>query len=135
MAPPYASCAAGFAIAAGPLVAGLLLEHHTWSARFMINVPVLVLAIVGALVLAPPSGAARHSRIDYAGRLLPVVWIGSLVYTLVEPPSSARCYPPRTHRRSAPRQPLGTWRSGGRVPVRRRDRLRGVRFAPPDRGG
>ncbi|WP_199752401.1 MFS transporter [Actinoplanes sp. ATCC 53533] len=79
---------AGFAIAAGPLVAGLLLAHYTWSATFLINVPVVGLAVVGALVLVPPSRAVRQHRIDYIGGLLSVVWISALVYTLIEVPYS-----------------------------------------------
>ena len=79
---------AGFAIAAGPLVAGLLLAHYNWSATFLINVPVVVLAIVGALVLVPPSRAVRRHRIDYIGGLLSVVGISALVYALIEVPYS-----------------------------------------------
>jgi EmrB/QacA subfamily drug resistance transporter len=77
---------AGLAIAAGPLVAGALLEHHGWSSTFLINVPIAVLAVIGALVLVPPSRAAHHNRIDYVGGLLSVVWIGSLVYMIIEGP-------------------------------------------------
>ncbi|MEW2167504.1 DHA2 family efflux MFS transporter permease subunit [Streptomyces sp. NPDC007084] len=77
---------AGLAIAAGPLVAGALLERHGWSSTFLINVPIAVLAIVGALVLVPPSRAAHRHRIDYVGGLLSVVWIGSLVYMIIEGP-------------------------------------------------
>jgi EmrB/QacA subfamily drug resistance transporter len=77
---------AGLAIAAGPLVAGALLENHGWSSTFLINVPIAALAIVGALVLVPPSKAAHHNRIDYVGGLLSVVWIGSLVYMIIEGP-------------------------------------------------
>ncbi|MFB7337984.1 MFS transporter [Streptomyces adustus] len=77
---------AGLAIAAGPLVAGALLEDHGWSSTFLINVPIAAVAIVGAFVLVPPSKAAHHSRIDYVGGLLSVVWIGSLVYMIIEGP-------------------------------------------------
>ncbi|MCH0573020.1 MFS transporter [Streptomyces sp. MUM 136J] len=77
---------AGLAIAAGPLVAGALLENHGWSSTFLINVPVAVLAIVGALVLVPPSRAAHHDRIDYVGGLLSVASIGALVYMIIEGP-------------------------------------------------
>jgi EmrB/QacA subfamily drug resistance transporter len=77
---------AGLAIAAGPLVAGALLEHHGWSSTFLINVPVAAVAIVGALVLVPPSAAAHHNRVDYIGGLLSVIWIGALVYMIIEGP-------------------------------------------------
>ncbi|MGY1497475.1 MFS transporter [Streptomyces sp. QTS52] len=77
---------AGLAIAAGPLVAGALLESHGWASTFLINVPIAALAIIGALVLVPPSKAGHHDRIDYVGGLLSVVWIGALVYMIIEGP-------------------------------------------------
>ncbi|MEU1314248.1 DHA2 family efflux MFS transporter permease subunit [Streptomyces tibetensis] len=77
---------AGLAIAAGPLVAGALLEDHGWSSTFLINVPVAVLALVGSFVLVPPSKAADRGRIDYGGGLLSVVWIAALVYMIIEGP-------------------------------------------------
>ncbi|MFD5908757.1 DHA2 family efflux MFS transporter permease subunit [Streptomyces massasporeus] len=77
---------AGLAIAAGPLVAGALLADHGWSSTFLINVPVAVLAVLGAFVLVPPSKAADRGRIDYGGGLLSVVWIAALVYMIIEGP-------------------------------------------------
>ncbi|MEG8277938.1 DHA2 family efflux MFS transporter permease subunit [Streptomyces sp. AHA2] len=77
---------AGLAIAAGPLVAGALLERHGWSSTFLINVPVAALAVVGAFVLVPPSRAGHRGRIDYGGGLLSVVWIAALVYMIIEGP-------------------------------------------------
>ncbi|WP_408056915.1 MFS transporter [Streptomyces huasconensis] len=77
---------AGLAIAAGPLVAGALLEDHGWSSTFLINVPVAVLAIAGAFVLIPPSKAGHHDRIDYVGGLLSVIWTGALVYMIIQGP-------------------------------------------------
>ncbi|MFD6170071.1 DHA2 family efflux MFS transporter permease subunit [Streptomyces coeruleorubidus] len=77
---------AGFAIAAGPLIAGMLLENSSWQSTFLINVPVIALAIVGAFVLVPPSKATHAPPIDYVGGLLSVVWIAALVFTLIEAP-------------------------------------------------
>lgn len=77
---------AGFAIAAGPLIAGMLLESSGWQSTFLINVPVIALAIVGTFVLVPPSKATHSPRIDYVGGLLSVVWIAALVFTLIEAP-------------------------------------------------
>lgn len=77
---------AGLAIAAGPLVAGALLQHHGWASTFLINVPIAVLAIIGAFVLVPPSKAGHHGRIDYVGGLLSVISVGALVYMIIEGP-------------------------------------------------
>ncbi|MEV5595109.1 MFS transporter [Streptomyces sp. NPDC052496] len=77
---------AGLAIAVGPLVAGALLEDHGWSSSFLINVPVAALGIVGALLVVPASKAGHSDRLDYVGGLLSVVWVGSLIYMLIQGP-------------------------------------------------
>ncbi|MET9413912.1 MFS transporter [Streptomyces klenkii] len=81
---------AGLAIAVGPLVAGALLEDHGWASTFLINVPIAALGIIGALALVPPSKAARPggqaAKIDYVGGVLSVVWVGSLIYMIIEGP-------------------------------------------------
>lgn len=76
----------GIAIAAGPLIAGALLEHYGWASTFLIDIPVAAVAVVGAFVLVPPSKAEATGRIDYVGGLLSVVWIGALIYMIIEGP-------------------------------------------------
>ncbi|MGW3647212.1 MFS transporter [Streptomyces sp. NPDC000878] len=80
------SATSGLAIAAGPLAAGWLLEDHAWGSTFLMNVPLAVLGVVGALLLVPPSKAAQMGRIDYVGGLLSIVSVGSLVYATIEGP-------------------------------------------------
>jgi EmrB/QacA subfamily drug resistance transporter len=76
----------GLAIAVGPLVAGYLLQDHAWGSTFLINVPIAVVAVIGALALVPPSKAEKMGRIDYVGGLLSIVSVGSLVYATIEGP-------------------------------------------------
>lgn len=76
----------GLAIAVGPLAAGYLLGDHAWGSTFLINVPIAVAAVIGALTLVPPSRAATMGRIDYVGGLLSIVSVGSLVYATIEGP-------------------------------------------------
>ncbi|HYM49138.1 MAG TPA: MFS transporter [Candidatus Limnocylindrales bacterium] len=76
----------GLALAAGPLVGGVLGDRFGWPSVFLINVPVGMLAVtVGALAL-PPSAPAPDDRpgIDPAGQLLTLVWIGALTFALIE---------------------------------------------------
>ncbi|MEU9241630.1 MFS transporter [Streptomyces sp. NPDC048385] len=80
------SATSGLAIAVGPLIAGWLLERHAWGSTFLINVPIAVAAVLGALTLVPPSRARDMGRIDYVGGLLSIVSIGSLVYATIEGP-------------------------------------------------
>ncbi|MER7379244.1 MFS transporter [Streptomyces lanatus] len=78
----------GVAVAVGPLVSGWLLEDHAWGSTFLINVPIAVLAVFGALALVPPSKAEGMGRIDYVGGLLSIVSVGSLIYAAIEGPHS-----------------------------------------------
>ncbi|MFE9643994.1 MFS transporter [Streptomyces sp. NPDC006365] len=78
----------GVAVAVGPLVSGWLLEDHAWGSTFLINVPIAVLAVFGALALVPPSKAEGMGRIDYVGGLLSIVTVGSLIYAAIEGPHS-----------------------------------------------
>ena len=39
--------------ALGPVVGGVLLEHFWWGSVFLINIPVMVVLVVGGIVLLP----------------------------------------------------------------------------------
>ncbi|MFC9843696.1 MFS transporter [Streptomyces sp. NPDC060223] len=80
------SATSGLAIAAGPLAAGWLLENHAWGSAFLMNVPLAIVGVAGALLLVPPSKAAKMGAIDYFGGLLSIVTVGSLVYATIEGP-------------------------------------------------
>ncbi|MFF2518633.1 MFS transporter [Streptomyces sp. NPDC058086] len=80
------SATSGLAIAAGPLAAGWLLKNHAWGSTFLMNVPIAVVGVVGALLLVLPSKAEKLSGIDYVGGLLSIVTVGSLVYATIEGP-------------------------------------------------
>ncbi|WP_371600574.1 MFS transporter [Streptomyces sp. NBC_00564] len=80
------SATSGLAIAVGPLAAGWLLEDHAWGSTFLMNVPLALVGVVGALLLVPPSKAEKMGRIDYVGGLLSIVTVGSLVYATIEGP-------------------------------------------------
>ena len=57
----------GLAIALGPLLAGWILDSHSWSITFLINVPIAAVAAVAAVILVPPSKAEHLGRIDWIG--------------------------------------------------------------------
>jgi EmrB/QacA subfamily drug resistance transporter len=78
------SASSGLAIAAGPLLSGLLLRSYSWPATFIIYVPIAAAAIVAALILVPPSRAERSRRPDLIGGLVSIVAVGALVYTIIE---------------------------------------------------
>ncbi|NUU26253.1 MAG: MFS transporter, partial [Streptomycetaceae bacterium] len=77
------SATAGVGLAAGPVLAGLLLAHFWWGSVFLVNVPVTVVATVAALTLVPNQRAAVQRRFDAAGPVLSIGALGLLAYGLI----------------------------------------------------
>lgn len=78
------TAAAGLAIAIGPIVGGLLLDHFWWGSVFLINVPIIVVGIVAVFVLVPESRDPKPGRIDVVGVLLSIAGLVALVYGIIE---------------------------------------------------
>lgn len=76
--------AVGIAVAIGPVTGGILLEYFWWGSIFLINVPVVVLAMVLTALLVPESRDPVPSGLDLPGVLLSVLALGSLVYGIVD---------------------------------------------------
>ncbi|MFF0554902.1 MFS transporter [Streptomyces sp. NPDC004266] len=73
----------GLAIAIGPITGGILLEHFWWGSIFLVNVPVVLLALALMLWLVPDSRDPRPGRVDIPGVLLSVVGLVLLVYGII----------------------------------------------------
>jgi EmrB/QacA subfamily drug resistance transporter len=76
----------GVGVALGPITGGWLLEHFAWGSVFLVNVPIVVAALVGAVVLVPNSRDLRASRFDVPGLGLSIAGISLLVWSLIEAP-------------------------------------------------
>jgi len=76
----------GLAVAIGPISGGLLLEHFSWNAVFLVNVPLVALALVAGRWLLPESRDAAPGSFDLGGALLSVAGISLLVWTVIEAP-------------------------------------------------
>ncbi|MER5376507.1 MFS transporter [Streptomyces sp. NPDC002553] len=74
----------GLAIAIGPITGGLLLDHFWWGSVFLINVPIVLLAIALMLWLVPDSRDPNPGRIDPVGVVLSVVGLVLLVYGIIK---------------------------------------------------
>lgn len=68
--------------ALGPILGGLLLEHFSWQAAFLVNVPVMVVAIVAGVFLLPESRNPRPGRWDALSTLLSMAGMVALVYAI-----------------------------------------------------
>jgi EmrB/QacA subfamily drug resistance transporter len=74
---------AGIGIALGPLAGGVLLEHFYWGSIFLVNLPIVALALVGLAYAVPESRDPEHRRLDPLGALLSVTGLGTLVYGVI----------------------------------------------------
>ncbi|MEU2771984.1 MFS transporter [Streptomyces sp. NPDC007162] len=74
----------GLAIAIGPITGGVLLDHFWWGSVFLVNVPIVIIALVLMVWLVPDSRDPRPGRIDPVGVLLSVVGLVLLVYGIIK---------------------------------------------------
>ncbi|MBM7368620.1 MFS transporter [Gordonia hydrophobica] len=61
---------AGIGAAIGPLIGGFLVEHFSWQSAFLVNVPLMALAVIAGLFLIPESRSADPGVWDWTGVLL-----------------------------------------------------------------
>ena len=78
---------AGLGVGIGPLTGGVLLENFWWGSVFLINIPVVVIAIVTGLILVPESRDPHPKSLDIPGALLSITAISTLVYFIIEAPA------------------------------------------------
>lgn len=93
---------AAVGIATGPALGGWLLENFTlgssfpfdltgdmlnWGSVFLINVPVVIVALVAGLLLVPESRDPAPPRLDLLGAALSMSTLITLVYAIIEAPA------------------------------------------------
>jgi EmrB/QacA subfamily drug resistance transporter len=76
----------GLAVALGPVTGGWLLEHFWWGSVFMVNVPVVAVAMVLVARYVPTSRDHTIHRFDPMGTVLSIAGIGVLVWAVIEGP-------------------------------------------------
>jgi MFS transporter, DHA2 family, multidrug resistance protein len=70
--------------ALGPVLGGLLLEHFWWGSVFLVNVPVVLLALIGTAFLAPDSAGRPDRPWDPVASLHVMLALVPLVYAIKE---------------------------------------------------
>jgi DHA2 family methylenomycin A resistance protein-like MFS transporter len=74
----------GVALAAGPLLGGLLIQVSGWQAIFFVNLPIGVIALaLGWRVLAESRNPTAN-RLDLPGQVLAIGGLAALTYALIE---------------------------------------------------
>jgi len=78
----------GLGIALGPVLGGLLLDHFWWGSIFLVNLPIVIVAVIAGRLLIPESKDPAAPPIDVAGFVLSIAGLGSLIYAIIQAPSS-----------------------------------------------
>jgi DHA2 family multidrug resistance protein-like MFS transporter len=89
--------AVGAAVALGPVLGGLLLQNPQWSswitgndwgAVFLINVPIVILGLIGVWRIVPETRDPNPRRLDLIGLALSVVGLTLLIYGIIHASST-----------------------------------------------
>jgi EmrB/QacA subfamily drug resistance transporter len=83
----YWAAIAGVGVALGPISGGLLLEHFYWGSIFLVNLPIVAVALTAGAYLLPKSRDPSHPRLDLVGASLSIVGLLTLVYGIIEGPT------------------------------------------------
>ena len=76
--------AGGIALAAGPVLGGLLMTHFGWRSIFLINLPIGVLGLALTLRFAPPPTTKPERHLDLPGQATVILALASLTVSLTE---------------------------------------------------
>ncbi|TKY81200.1 MFS transporter [Pectobacterium polonicum] len=79
----WAAVASGGA-AFGPVMGGILLEYFWWGSVFLINVPVVLLALIMGITVIPHRPGNASHRWDFIGSLLIMVGLIGVTYAIKE---------------------------------------------------
>jgi EmrB/QacA subfamily drug resistance transporter len=77
----------GLGIAIGPVAGGWLIEHASWNAVFLVNLPFVVAALVAGRWLVPNSKDPAAPRLDVPGFALSIAGLTTLVWAIIEAPA------------------------------------------------
>jgi EmrB/QacA subfamily drug resistance transporter len=77
---------AGLGIVLGPTVGGWLLEQFWWGSVFLINLPIVAIALLAGWALVPNSRDPHATPLDPIGALLSIAGLVALVYAIIKAP-------------------------------------------------
>jgi EmrB/QacA subfamily drug resistance transporter len=82
------SAVSGLGVAIGPVAGGWLLAHFSWDSIFLVNLPIVAIALILGYWLVPASRAPGAGRLDLTGAALSVAAFTVLTYGIIEAPSN-----------------------------------------------
>jgi len=95
--------AVGGAVALGPVLGGILLEHPDWSSWltgndfgsvFLINVPIVIIGLIGIIRVVPETKNPHPRRLDLLGLVLSVTGLTLIVFGIIRASDTNDCLAP-----------------------------------------
>jgi EmrB/QacA subfamily drug resistance transporter len=77
----------GLGVAIGPIAGGFLLQHFWWGSVFLVNVPVIAVAIVATVAIVPPSRNPHAPPLDPVGTVLSVIGLVGVLFAIIQGPT------------------------------------------------
>jgi EmrB/QacA subfamily drug resistance transporter len=76
----------GLGVAIGPLIGGTLVEHFSWGAVFLVNVPICILGLVAGYFFVPTSRDPDNRALDPLGAVLSILALLGILYAIIQAP-------------------------------------------------
>lgn len=76
----------GLGVAIGPVAGGWLITHAHWGSIFLINLPIVIVTLIGVRIFVRESKDPQRSTFDPIGSVLAIIGVLSLVWGLIEGP-------------------------------------------------
>ena len=82
----------GGAVALGPVLGGLLLQHpssfnwltnNDWGGVFLVNIPIVIIGLIGIFMVVPETKNPNAAELDFLGLAISVVGLVALVYGII----------------------------------------------------
>ncbi len=81
------SAVAGVGIVVGPTLGGFLLSHFWWGSIFLVNIPLVAIALIGVLRTVPETAEPQGQRLDLIGTALVAGALFAIVDAVIEAPT------------------------------------------------
>ena len=81
------SAVAGVGVIIGPTLGGLLLSHFSWGSVFLVNIPIVAIALGGVFSVVPETADAGKRALDVVGTLLIGGALVAIVDAIIEAPT------------------------------------------------
>ncbi len=74
----------GLGVATGPLIGGFLLDHYWWGSIFLINVPIVAVALTATAIWVPTSRDPKPNRPDVLGTILWTMGMFAVMFVIIQ---------------------------------------------------